>query len=98
MRTSNHHAVQGGRVLRNVDTDGTYFEHSCIVCLQPPLGTVEGLGLGNTTFHYSSTNRGGEPLQYSKTKTSFEEVLRARRKLKSFNEASKIFHVKLYTD
>ena len=38
-------------MLGNIDADSSYFEHGGIVSLQSPLGTVEGLGLGNTTFH-----------------------------------------------
>ena len=74
MRTSNHHAVQGGRVLGNIDADSSYFEHGGIVSLQSPLGTVQGLGLGNTTFHYSSINREGGSLKYGQTKRNFENV------------------------
>lgn len=68
MRASNHHTVQGSRMLRDVDTDSSYFEYCSIVCLQPSLGTVEGLGLGNTTFHYSSSNRGERLLKHSQMK------------------------------
>lgn len=55
-------------MLRDVDADSSYFEYSSIVCLQPSLGTVEGLGLGNTTFHHGSSNRGGKLLEHSQMK------------------------------
>lgn len=58
MRTAHHHAVQRGRVLRNVDADGSDFDHSSVVCFQPSLGTVQGLGFGNTAFHDSSNRKG----------------------------------------
>lgn len=58
MRAAHHHAVQRGRVLWNVDADGSNFDHSSIVCFQPSLGTIQGLGFGNTAFHYSSKRKG----------------------------------------
>ena len=66
--------MQGGRVLGNIDADSSYFEHSGIVSLQSPLGTVEGLRLGNTTFHYSSINREGGSLKYGQIKRNFENI------------------------
>lgn len=51
-------------MLGNVDADSSDFEHGRVVGLQPSLGTVEGLGLGDTTFHYSSIKRRG-PLKHS---------------------------------
>lgn len=58
MRTAHHHAVQRGGVLRNVDADGSNLDHSSVVCFQPPLGTIQGLGFGNAAFHYSSNRNG----------------------------------------
>lgn len=58
MRTAHHHAVQRGRVLRNVDADGSNFDHSSVVCFQPSLGTIQGLGFGNTAFHDGSNRKG----------------------------------------
>lgn len=61
MRASDHHAVQRGRVLGDVDADGPDFEHGSVVSPQPPLGAVQGLGLGDAAFHHSSSERGGCP-------------------------------------
>lgn len=44
-----------------------------IVSLQSS-GTVEGLRLGNTTFHYSSINREGGSLKYGQIKRNFENI------------------------
>lgn len=40
---AHHHAVQGGRVLRDVDDDGAHFEDGGVVGLQAALGAVQGL-------------------------------------------------------
>lgn len=58
MRTAHHHAVQRGGVLRNVDADGSNFDHGSVVCFQPSLSTIQGLGFGNAAFHDSSNRKG----------------------------------------
>lgn len=61
-------------MLGYVDADSSHFEHGGIVSLQPSLGTVEGLGLGNATFHYSSINRERGSFKYGQTKRDFEKI------------------------
>ena len=52
MRAADHHAVEGGWVLWDVDQDGPHFEHGRVVGLQAPLGAVQGLGLGDVALHH----------------------------------------------
>lgn len=54
MGAADHHAVQSGRVLGDVDHDGPYFEDSRIVGLQSSLSAVQGLGLGDVAFDHRS--------------------------------------------
>lgn len=54
MGAADHHAVQSGRVLRDVDHDGPHFEDSRIVGLQSSLGAVQGLGLSDVAFDHRS--------------------------------------------
>lgn len=54
MGATDHHAVQRGRVLRDVDHDGPHFEDGCVVGPQAALGTVQRLGLSDVTFHHRS--------------------------------------------
>lgn len=54
MGAADHHAVQSGRVLGNVDHDGAHFEDGRIVGLQPSLGAVQGLRLGDVAFDHRS--------------------------------------------
>lgn len=56
MGATDHHAVQRGWVLGDVDHDGAHLEHSCVVGLQAPLSAVQGLGLSYVAFH----NRSGK--------------------------------------
>lgn len=58
MRAAHHHAVQCGGMLGNVDADGSNLDHSSIVCFQPSLGAIQGLGFGNAAFHHSSNRKG----------------------------------------
>lgn len=51
---AHHHAVQGGRVLRDVDDDGAHFEDGGVVGLQAALGAVQGLRLGDVALHHRS--------------------------------------------
>lgn len=51
---ADHHAVQSGWVLRYVDHDGPHFKDSGVVGLQPPLGAVQGLRLGDVAFYHRS--------------------------------------------
>lgn len=51
---ADHHAVQSSRMLGDVNHDGSHFEDSSIVGLQPALGTVQCLRLGNVTFDHRS--------------------------------------------
>lgn len=53
--------MQRGRVLGDVDADGPDFEHGGVVSLQPPLSTVQGLGLGDAAFHHGPSEGGGRP-------------------------------------
>lgn len=59
VRAPDHHAVQRGRVLGDVDADGPDLEHGSGVGLQPPLGAVQGLGLGDAALHHGSSEKGG---------------------------------------
>ena len=52
MGAADHHAVQGGRVLGDVDQDGPHLEHGRVVGLQAALGAVQGLGLGDVALHH----------------------------------------------
>ena len=56
MGAADHHAVQGGRVLGDVDHDGSHFEDRGVVGLQPPLGAVQSLRLGDVALHHRSGN------------------------------------------
>lgn len=54
MGATDHHAVQRGWVLGDVDHDGAHLEHSGVIVLQAPLGAVQGLGLRYAAFHNCS--------------------------------------------
>lgn len=60
MRAADHHAVEGSRVLRDVDQDCSHFKHSSVVGLQTTLGAVECLGLGDVAFHHCSVIVGNQ--------------------------------------
>lgn len=47
MGAADHHAVQRGRVLRDVDHDGAHLEDGGVVGPQAPLGAVQRLRLGD---------------------------------------------------
>lgn len=57
MGAAHHHAVQRGRVLRDVDADGPHLHHGRVVGFQAPLGAVQGLGFGNAALHHSSDSK-----------------------------------------
>lgn len=81
MRAAHHHAVQRGGVLRDVDADGSNFDYSSIVCFQPSLGTIQGLGFGNTAFHNSS-NREGNRIYLHVRQSSYSVMLKCWRGFK----------------
>jgi len=51
---ADHHAVQGRRVLGDVDHDGAHLEDGRVVGLQPSLGAVQGLRLGDVALDHRS--------------------------------------------
>lgn len=53
---AHHHAVQRGRMLGDVDHDGSHFEDGSVVGLQPTLGAVQGLRLGDVALDHRSEN------------------------------------------
>lgn len=58
---AHHHAVERGRVLGNVDHDGPHFEDGGVVGLQPTLGAVQGLRLGDVALDHRSENTSSQP-------------------------------------
>lgn len=54
MRAADHHAVQSGRVLRDVDEYGAQAPDGRVVGLQATLGAVQGLRLGDVAFNHHS--------------------------------------------
>lgn len=54
---AHHHAVQRGRVLRDVDADGAHLHHGRVVGFQPPLGAVQSLRFGNAALHHGPDSK-----------------------------------------
>ena len=54
---TDHHAVQSGWVLGDIDHDGPHFEHSCIVGFQSSLSAVQSLRLCNVAFDHRSVKK-----------------------------------------
>jgi len=55
---AHHHAVQGRRMLRDVDQDGPHLEDGGVVGLQTPLGAVQRLRFGDVALDNRSAKRG----------------------------------------